>query len=249
MIDFNEFNEKGYTILPNVIPNEEIEFLKSKLNTIYNTQKQEFTEGSLEDINEQGMVRCPLLYDEYFVNLFFNENILDIVKKILGKYFILSLQNSIIIPPHQSHHQSFYHRDIIYQDFTTSKPLGINVYYCLDDYNQSTGGTCFIPKSHKFETFPKEFHEITPDVPAGSIIFFDSMLYHKAGVNTTDKFRYGINHMFVLPFIKQQIDLPFSLQGQYSQEPILNRILGYQSKEYKSVLDLRNYRLNKLNNE
>ena len=54
------------------------------------------------------------------------EEVQKIVETILGEYAILNLQNSIIISPHNSHHQSFYHRDIIHQDFTSSKPLIIS---------------------------------------------------------------------------------------------------------------------------
>ena len=75
------------------------------------------------------------------------------------------------------------------------------------------------------------------------------MVYHKAGNNFSNDFRYGINHMYVLPFIKQQINLPLALKGKHSDEYPLNRILGYLSKEYNNVLDFRQTRYNKLINE
>ncbi len=71
------------------------------------------------------------------------------------------------------------------------------------------------------------------------------MTYHKAGNNISNKFRYGINHMYVLPVSKQQINLPLALQGKHWNNYPLNRILGYMSKEYNSVLDFRETRYNK----
>lgn len=249
MINLEEFNRKGYTVVKNILSSADIIILKDKLKKINQIQISEFGLDKIKTINEQGSVRCPLLYDDYFINLIKIPSIIEHIKLILGDYYILSLQNSIIVEPNKIHHQSFYHRDIIYQDFTSSKPLGVNVYFCLDNYSSSNGGTTFIPKSHLMENFPKIYKEETLEAKAGDVIFFNSMVYHKAGNNSSNDFRYGINHMYVLPFIKQQINLPLALNGKYSNEPILNRILGYLSKEYNSVLDFRQTYYNKLINE
>lgn len=249
MIDLKEFSRQGYTVVKNILSSDEINILKDKLNLIQRIQINEFGKDNLEKINELGSIRCPLLYDAYFINLLKIPSIIEYIESILGNYYVLSLQNSIIVEPNKTHHQSFYHRDIIHQDFTSSKPLGVNVYFCLDDYSLSNGGTTFIPKSHLMEKFPKVYKEETLEAKAGDVIFFNSMIYHKAGSNSSNDFRYGINHMYVLPFVKQQINLPLALDGKYSNEPILNRILGYLSKEYNSVLDFRQSRYNKLINE
>jgi len=246
MIDLKEFSLQGYTVVKNILSSDEINILKDKLNLIQRIQINEFGKDNLEKINELGSIRCPLLYDDYFINLLKIPSIIEYIESILGNYYVLSLQNSIIVEPNKTHHQSFYHRDIIHQDFTSSKPLGVNVYFCLDDYSLSNGGTTFIPKSHLMEKFPKAYKEETLEAKAGDVIFFNSMIYHKAGSNSSNNSRYGINHMYVLPFIKQQINLPLALDGKYSNEPILNRILGYLSKEYNDVLDFRKTRYNKL---
>jgi|688.fasta_scaffold139121_3 ectoine hydroxylase-related dioxygenase (phytanoyl-CoA dioxygenase family) len=241
-INFKEFLENGFTIVNNVLKEEYIKICKEKLQDVYKIQIFEFNEKKLSTIKEENTIRAPLLYDKVFLDIINNETIIKIVKQILGEYAILSLQNSIIVSPNQKHHQSFYHRDIIHQDFVTSKPIGINLYFCLDDYSEENGGTCFIPKSHKMELLPSSREEITPSVSAGSIILFDSMIYHKAGVNRTNDFRYGINNMFTLPFIKQQINIPHALSGKHAEEYPLNRLLGYHSLEHYSVLHFREER-------
>jgi ectoine hydroxylase-related dioxygenase (phytanoyl-CoA dioxygenase family) len=249
MINLEEFNRKGYTVVKNVLSPDEITTLKRKLNKIQKQQINEFSLNKIKTINEQGSVRCPLLYDDYFLDLLTIPQIMEYVESILGDYYILSLQNSIIVEPNKIHHQSFYHRDIIHQNFTSSKPLGVNVYFCLDNYNEKSGGTTFIPGSHLIENFPLNYQEESPKIEAGSVILFNSMIYHKAGHNTSNNYRYGINHMYVLPFIKQQINLPLALNGKHSQDFPLNKILGYLSKEYNDVLDFRQTRYNKLINE
>jgi ectoine hydroxylase-related dioxygenase (phytanoyl-CoA dioxygenase family) len=248
MIDKEEFNNKGYTILKDILSPSVVTLLKKKLDKIQQIQITEFGLDKIKTINEQGSVRCPLLYDDYFLNLLTIPEIIECVESILGNYYILSLQNSIIVEPKKNHHQSFYHRDIIHQNFTTSKPIGVNVYFCLDDYSESNGGTTFIPTSHLSEQHPNNYpvsFQDTPNAKSGDVILFNSMTYHKAGNNISNKFRYGINHMYVLPFMKQQINLPLALQGKHSNNYPLNRILGYMSKEYNSVLDFRETRYNK----
>lgn len=243
---YDEFYENGYQIINDILSHEDISLLKQKLHNIYDIQKNEFGLDNLSLINEENMIRVPFLYDEYFMSLFLKPEILQVIKEILGDHAILHLQNSIIISPNQKHHQSFYHRDIIHQDFVSSKPIGINLYFCLDNYSKQNGGTCFIPKSHKMEKFPDRYEEVYPTINAGSVILFDSMIYHKAGINNTNEFRYGINHMFTLPFVKQQINFPAVLKDKYMDEFPTNRLLGYHSREFYDVLDFRNYRLKRV---
>ena len=86
-----------------------------------------------------------------------------------------------------------------------------------------------------------------PIAKAGSVILFDSMVYHKSGFNNTNDTRFGINNMYTLPFIKQQINYPYFLKDK-TEDDLLNRLLGFESREFQSVLDFREYRLNRSKN-
>ena len=80
--------------------------------------------------------------------------------------------------------------------------------------------------------------------PAGSVIFFDSMIYHRASYNKSDSTRYGLNNMFVVPIIKQQVNI----HSQISQDELTEKeceILGYNYQTPDNVLDFRNKRLKK----
>ena len=76
-----------------------------------------------------------------------------------------------------------WHRDFNYLHFTTSKPFGINVFFCIDDFTKDNGGTYLLPGSHKFEKFPgieyAEKHRYQVEAKAGSAIVFDPMIFHK----------------------------------------------------------------------
>tara|TARA_Y100001937_G_C7124448_1_gene334237 strand:- start:1837 stop:2592 length:756 start_codon:yes stop_codon:yes gene_type:complete len=241
---YKQFYNTGFQVLPDFLSLEEVNLYKQKSIDICKRQESQFGKDNIALINEENVARSPFLYDDKFKKLFYSDQVLEVVHDILGKYAILSLQNSIIVPPEEHHHQSFYHRDIIYQEFTSSKPLAINIYYCLDDYSKHNGGTCFIERSHLHEKLSRNAVETTPKVPAGSVILFNSMTFHKAGINKSSNIRCGINNMFTLPFVKQQINYP-AYFGSPTEDESLNQILGFRSQEFDSVQSFRQYRLNR----
>lgn len=245
-----EFYNLGYTIIENGLPTSELLVLKEELDKVYKIQEDELGRDNLDKIDETNLVRIPLAYSDLFAKLAAKEDFMYYVKKILGDFFVLHLQNGIINMPNEAHHQSSWHRDLPYQNWTSSEPLACNVYYCLDDFNSQTGATHILPFSHQFTSAPStqymERHSIQINAPAGSVILFNSMLFHKAGFNTSANIiRRGINHVYVKPIISQQINLPKFLNGKYSDNDFLSMLLGYNTVLANSVFEYRNMRLSK----
>jgi len=73
------------------------------------------------------------------------------------------------------------------------------------------------------------------------------MLYHRGGHNNSGRTRLGINHIFVLPLIKQQIDLPAALGGKFRDDPLLGRLLGYDSAPPASAYQWRKDKIDRVN--
>lgn len=242
-----ELQINGFSVLEDVLDEDQLTVCRNKLDDIYEIQKKQFGEKNLEKINEQNLVRCPLVYDEFFLNIATNNRVLEIVKIMIGDYFILHLQNGIINKPNEEHHQSSWHRDLPYQNFVISKPLAIGALYCIDDFTHESGGTFVLPHSHRVESIPSaqyvEKYGKQVVAKAGSVILFDSMLFHKAGYNSASFIRRAINNVFVVPILKQQIDLPLALNGKYSEDEFLSKFLGYQSRIPSSDIEWRNNRL------
>lgn len=229
----------GFTILKNVYGEKELEEIRKRLDALLEIQEKEFGRPELEMIHDADLVRAPFAYDDYFMGTAIHPQVLDLVKGIMGNYFVLHLQNGIINKPKIEHHQSSWHRDLPYQDFVISKPLSISALFCIDDFLPETGGTFVLPHSHRMEIMPSkpyvEKHALQVSAPAGSVIVFDSMLHHKAGFNSSGRIRRGINHVFVAGILKQQIDFPAMLKGKFSDDPFLRTFLGYESQVPGSV--------------
>jgi ectoine hydroxylase-related dioxygenase (phytanoyl-CoA dioxygenase family) len=238
----------GFTVVPNVIEESGLDEARKRIDEVYAAQAGEMGgEDALRKINDALVARCLLAYDDYFLGLATNAKIHQVVVSLLGDYFVLLQQNAVINAPTGKHFQSAWHRDMAYQHFVSSRPLSLSALYCIDDFSEITGGTYLLPGSHRNEAFPsREFvaaHETTVNAKAGSALVFDAMAYHRGGFNRSAGLRRGVNHVFGLPFIKQQISLPKILTGKYKEDPFLRQFLGYDSEPADSVVQWRTARL------
>ena len=246
-----EIRAVGYSVVEKLVPESELKKYRSKIDEVYRRQEEELGRDYLAEINELQIARALLAYDGYFLKLVTHEKILAVIKKILGDYFIVNLQNAIINLPNQEHHQSAWHRDLPYQNFVISSPIALNVFYCIDEFSEETGGTELVPFTHQMNTTPSDEyidkHKIALHCPAGSVVIFDSMVLHKAGYNSSKNVRRGVNHIFSIPIMKQQYDFPAMLKGKFSEDPFLNRLLGYDSQVPSSIVEWRKLRYQKIN--
>ncbi|HXD33286.1 MAG TPA: phytanoyl-CoA dioxygenase family protein [Pyrinomonadaceae bacterium] len=243
----------GYTVVSDALTATELESARAKMDGIYAQQLDEIGgEQQLAAINDTYTARCMLAYDEFFLTVATNPKVLAIVQRFLGDYFVLMLQNGVINIPSTGNEQNAgsWHRDLNYQHFISTRPISVSALFCVDDFSEETGGTFVLPASHKTEAFPSEEfvrqHEQVINAKAGSAIVFDSMMYHRGGLNRSPHPRRAINHMYTLPFVKQQISLPRMLDGKYRDDAFLNRFLGYESETDASVVEFRRRRLKRL---
>jgi ectoine hydroxylase-related dioxygenase (phytanoyl-CoA dioxygenase family) len=88
------------------------------------------------------------------------------------------------------------------------------------------------------------------ECPAGSMLVFDSTLWHAAGFNVSGKDRLAINQQFTRSFFKQQIDYVRALGSEVvqAQLPRTQQLLGWYTRvvtsldEYYQPADKRLYR-------
>lgn len=241
----------GFTIVENVIEESEVADARRRVDKVYQIQAAEVGGADkLASINDEFVARCLLAYDDYFLNLATRPKITSILERILGDYYILQQQNAIINSPEKQNYQVSWHRDLSYQHFVATRPLAISALVCVDDFSEVMGGTYVLPASHKVEKFPsREFvekYEKLSDARAGAAIMFDSMLFHRGGINRSQNIRRGVNHMYALPFVNQQINMSAMLGEKYRDDAFLSKFLGYESAAETSVVSWRAKRLEKI---
>lgn len=201
----------------------------------------------LREINEQHVIRSPLIHgDAAFLRLALNENLHSALRRLIAGKFILNQQNGVINPCREISVQGAWHRDLPYQHFVSSRPLAINALFCVDDFTAANGATFVLPESHKSEAFPGkryiEENALQIEARAGSFIVLDCMVFHAGGYNRTDSERRAVNHVFNIPFFKQQIKIPGNLDaaGLTASE---QEILGFTFQEPASIDDYLSTRI------
>jgi len=229
----------GYAVLSGGYAKHELSVISDEFELARARYISQWGEQRLRSINEINTIRAPILHGGHvFTRLATNERLLSVIKMLVVGEFILNQQNGIINPPKQEYNQGQWHRDLPYQHYISSVPLAVNALYCVDEFTVKNGATFVLPATHKSPDFPTmdyvRNNAIQVEAKPGDYIVLDCMLFHCGGYNTTSNERRGVNHVFTIPFLKQQINLPSNLD-ESSLSTELRRILGFPYKEPSSI--------------
>jgi ectoine hydroxylase-related dioxygenase (phytanoyl-CoA dioxygenase family) len=240
-----EIEVLGYTIVPSGFDTSVLARFRALIDQAYGDQAAA-SGGSGELGGESDILRCPLAYDDLFLEAATLAPVLEIARRVLGENLVLLQQNAIINQPLGRQYQSRWHRDLPYQHFVGSRALAVNALLCVDDFTLDTGGTLVLPGSHMFEVFPSERliggQELVVEATAGSVIMMQAMLYHRAGANVSNMPRRGVNHLIGKPLLAQQIDIPRLLGPRFAGHPRLGPYLGYRWNPAEDVASWRDKR-------
>ena len=248
-----ELEINGYTKFPSGIEKRTLNYFLSELERIYKIQAEEVGgEGQLKKINDLDIVRCPIGYNYAFLKAIWTDNMKAILKRTFKAGFSLTSQNGLMNQPNKQFYQEYYHRDLNFAHWRSSKPLSITTILCLDDFTVENGATCVIPGSHLVDKFPTDEFVRKYEKPicakAGEYIFFDSMMFHRASANKSNKVRPGVVQVVSEAFFGQQISIPDMLSNIGVSKPEdkeLAGFLGFNWGTTKSAKQWRHQRINK----
>lgn len=226
-----ELIEQGYQIVPDFISTELINELIvgmenadvicsgiKKKNGVDNAEATVHHLPTLDPI----FLRC---LEEY-------EKIDDVLHGYFGGKYILHSFGGNLLSKKESY-ASEIHRDI--RSHSKDLPLVLNTLIMLDDFTKNNGGTWIWPQSRFQEEKPsvQEFYKNAFQITgkAGTLVMFNSNVWHAAGANTTHKPRRSLTPMFSRPFIKQGYDYPRALGHCHKSyfSKYMQQVLGYNS--------------------
>lgn len=228
----------GYAVLDSNISQTELNVLSKKFDEVRNQYVKTWTENKLRTLNEYHMVRALLTLDKVFLKVAMNKELQNVLKQLITGKFILNQQNGVVNPPSENYSQGSWHRDLPYQHFTSDRPLAVNALFCLDNFTLQNGSTFVLPASHKEAKFPSDDYirqnSVQVEAKAGQFIVLDCMIFHSGGSNGTLSERRGINHVFTIPYFKQQINLikNFDKESLTEEE---KSILGFEFQEPETI--------------
>jgi ectoine hydroxylase-related dioxygenase (phytanoyl-CoA dioxygenase family) len=163
--------------------------------------------------NELGTLRLPMRYDATFYRFLEIPEVLQLVDATVGPTAILHLMNGFILPSLERQstpttYQNSFHRD--FPRYLGGYVASINTLFAIDRFTAENGATLAVPATHQREERPDEAYlndnVVAVEAPAGSMLVFDSTLWHSAGRNYSGADRAALNMQFTRSFLKQQID-------------------------------------------
>jgi len=221
-----EVRRLGYSILDSGMDSSAIAAASDDFDRTHEIYVQHWGHDQLAAVDEHNTIRAPLLHaSSFFQRLPFNPRLLSVLRELIAGKFILNQQNAIINPAGQTYNQAAWHRDLPYQHFLSDTPLAINALFCVDDFTFENGATYVLPGSHKAANFPTESYvskqAVQITAKAGQYLLLDCMLFHSGGFNHTSKARRAVNHVYTIPYFKQQIHLPRNIDAaQFTSEEL-----------------------------
>jgi ectoine hydroxylase-related dioxygenase (phytanoyl-CoA dioxygenase family) len=227
---------------------------------LYEVQQNILLEVGLERLQragELGVLRLMLKHSDFFFKLLEIPEVLAVVDATVSPSATLHLQNGFILPSFSEGNVPSVFQNKFHMDFPrvmNGYLASINTFFAIDDFTINNGGTLIALATHQCDTVPsKEYLEMTSksiECPAGSMLVFDSTLWHAAGFNVSGKDRLAINQQFTRSFFKQQIDYVRALGSEVvqAQLPRTQQLLGWYTRvvtsldEYYQPADKRLYR-------
>ena len=152
----------------------------------------------------------------------------------MGGRLLLNSLGGLLNRPEDQAYLHEIHRDTHYPEYDF--PLMVNAILALDDFTPESSATYLLSGSHRQLAKPTDqlfFAQADRlAVPRGSVVFFDSRIWHCAGKNQTPRPRRALTFTFTRCFVKQQMDYPRLLGEEFAHRlpARVRELIGYDSR-------------------
>ena len=234
-MDVSSFTKKieldGWVAIPELLSQSQVQHLCSAMDTSYITCREIQTKNKLPLTD--GTVHHLLGQDSVFLDFFENDLILDYIDNFFSGKSIINSYGGVINLPSKNSYVHEVHRDI--RSFSQENVM-LNMLIMLDDFTLENGATWFLTSSHKNPNKPSDeefFGKASRAIgTSGTVVFFNSNLWHAAGTNNSSVVRRALTLNFTKPFMKQQFDYPRTIGYEVcnSLSPRLKQLVGFYSR-------------------
>lgn len=226
--------ERGWLVLQDFVSLDMVQVMNVDLESAYGTCRRIQVENGIS-LETEGTLHHLIGQKESFLE-FLNsvESILPHLEHYFGGKFILNSFGGNILNKGASYASNI-HRDV--RTYSGNFPLLLNTLLMLDDFIVENGATLMMTGSHReWPTRPPEEEFAKRAEPAtgtaGSLLVFNSNVWHAAGVNTSDCARRSVTPMFCRPFVKPQFDYPRAIgyDRMTKLSEVQRQLLGYYAR-------------------
>ncbi len=204
--------DDGYTIIEGAADEELVEALKQAIERIERDRHLGTARTSFEGFKTL-RINNLLTYDDIFWNVPLHDDVLPIVERVLDKECLLSSFCSLVLGPGEVA-QPIHEDTQLIPLPRPHIPIVVNAIWALSDFTETNGGTRIIPGSHKRDHSPsygKDYDAVAVTMPAGSVMLFDSALWHGAGANSSSERRFAFSCAYCWGWMRQQENLQLGI--------------------------------------
>lgn len=234
----------GCAVVTGVLDEALLDETRKAMYRVRDAIRSDVGEERLYRAGELGVLRLMLAYEDHFFSLLTQPEVLAIVDATVSNTAILHLQNGLVLPPSSSSgaprvFQTTFHRD--FPRYLDGYVASMNVMVAIDAFTAENGGTLVVPGTHQLASRPSdrylEAHAVSVECPPGSLLVFDSTIWHAAGENRSTADRLAINHQFTRSFLKQQVDYVRALGPEkvLAQPARTQQLLGWYTRVVTSL--------------
>jgi hypothetical protein len=226
----------GWAIVPDALEAGQVDRLREDLELAYRLQRKIQIRNGVGDGTDGTVHHLPCM-EGRFLELLERNPCAEPLRRFFGGPYVLNTFGGVLNLPQGVADVAYVgkiHRDL--RTFCGDMNLMAQLLVMLDDFTEENGATCFLSGSHTAPQRPDDadfFRRAARAVAkAGSIVMFNSNLWHAAGVNRSGATRRALTLVFTKPFIKPQFDYPRALG--YDRGPAfsetLRQVLGYNAR-------------------
>ena len=223
----------GWFVFEDVVEESLVKELITDLEQAYEIRRPIQIKNGV-DAETEGTAHHLLADRKSFLEFLRRAYLDEYIKAFFDGNYILNAYGGNLNLPNSFTYASVVHRDV--RTYAQEIKLLLNTIVMLDDFSLENGATYLLGGSHlkkdkpSDEEFFSQAHRSTGK--SGSIVLWDSNIWHAAGINKTQFPRRSLGLIYSLPFVKQQFDYPRSI-GYESAESLpatFKQIVGFNSR-------------------
>lgn len=212
-----DLSTDGYAIIEGVIPGNKVRVVRDSVAARLR-ERFEAAERQADAVRAKGhrqggagIQALPgiINHDQTFVPYLTDRRLTGPVESLFGAFWRIS--GTSAIANHPGNDRGYWHADWPFNQTNAAHipvpyadaVIKLSTLWVLTEFNPTTGGTLVVPGSHRNPSNPSggdgfDREAVHPDerqlsAPAGSVILFDSRLWHCVATNHSDEPRYAMN--------------------------------------------------------
>jgi len=222
--------EQGYTVLEGAVSGKVCASLVAALERLQRTSGLGCARTEFEGLNTV-RINNLLAYDDTFWQVPVQQDVLAIAERVLDRELLLSSFCSLILGPGQGMQPLHADTQLIPLP-RPHMPITLNAIWALSDFTAENGATRIVPGSHRFDHPPEYGRDYDTEpalMPAGSIMLFDSALWHAGGANNSAQRRFGLSCAYCWGWMRQQENLQLGIPQEVARRfpRRLQELCGY----------------------